>query len=115
MTLAWRAGAAYLLARRGEPAVEADMRRYEPYFAGDTDGVHFQVCVDGTYVQAYVGRQVLARSFGLAADATDWVAVYQANRSHIDECVARRVKRDGFDTVILRLDELAASARPCSG
>lgn len=44
-------------------------------------------------------------------DATDWIAVYWRHRSLIDECVARRVRQHGFDTVILRLDELSEGAR----
>lgn len=106
----WRAKSSGHGARGGEPVVEADMVRYEPYFADDTDGVHFQVCVDGTYVYAHAGRQVLARSFGIVAHDADWIAVYWKHRSVIDACVVRRVRRDGFETVILRLDELAASA-----
>ena len=97
-------------ARCGQHAVAADLARYVPYVADDSDGVHFQVCVDATYVNAHAGWQMLARSFGIVARDCDWIAVYWKHRSVIDACVVRRVRQDGFWTVILRLDELAARA-----
>lgn len=62
------------------------------------------MCEDATYVNAHAGWQVLARSFGIVAQDCDWIAVYWNHRSVIDACVVRRVRQDGFWTVILRLD-----------
>jgi len=86
------------------------LKRYEPYYGEDTDGVHFEVCVEGCYVQAYVSRQVLARRCGLDVEARSCLSLYVAHKDELDAAVARRVKAAGPETVILRIDELIAGA-----
>lgn len=88
------------------------MERYEPYYADDTDGVHFQVCVDGCYVQAHVGRTVLARRYGVVIDTPGCVAAYLAHKTELDEAVVRRVRLEGPETVVLQLAELVDAAGP---
>lgn len=82
------------------------MDRYEPYYAEDTDGVHFQVLVGGTHVQAYVSRLLLTRCCGTCVAPAACVAVYLENRRSIDAAVERRVMRDGPETVVLKFLEL---------
>jgi hypothetical protein len=82
------------------------MGQDDPYFAQDTDGVHFQVCVDGADVWAYVERDALARRYSAPMNTLDWVAVYRAHREEIDACVARRVRLAGAEIIILRLRDL---------
>jgi len=83
------------------------MQRYDPYFAQDTDGVHFAVDVDGRLVQAYIGRRVLAQTCGVDEPGLPCVAAYQAHRDAIDEAVRRRVRTRGPETVLLLAEELA--------
>ncbi len=82
----------------------------EPYFASDTRGVHFQVCIDGVAVWAHIAQSVLAWRYGQPARAGDWVAVYKAHRDEIDACVARRVRQEGPDLVIVHLHDLLGGA-----
>lgn len=82
------------------------MHRKDPYYADDTSGVHFEVCVDGLPVQAYVAGAVLARAFGPTMPGSDWVAAYLANQAPIDAAVVRRVRVEGRDTILLRLIDL---------
>lgn len=82
------------------------MEPFEPYFAEDTQGVHFGVWVDGRYVLAHVGRHVLAARFGVTAEGQSWVAVYLAHQSAIDSVVTAQVRANGPETVILSLQDL---------
>ncbi|MBL8343845.1 MAG: DUF1488 family protein [Rubrivivax sp.] len=83
------------------------MQRYEPYYAEDTNGVHFEVCVDGLPVQAYVAGAVLAGAYGPMAPGSECVSAYLAHRTLIDAVVVRRVHAEGRDTILLRLVDLA--------
>jgi hypothetical protein len=80
--------------------------RYPPYYADDTDGVHFEVESDGTYVQAHLGRTVMIVHYQLKPEFRDWVSVYHAHKEELDACVSRRVRKEGRDTVILLLNDL---------
>ena len=86
------------------------MMEFEPYFADDTDGVHFQVCVDGIDVLAHVGRQVLARRYGADLQKCDCVALFVAHRAELMSAAVRHVRAQGPETVILRLAELMNAA-----
>ncbi|MBK6600599.1 MAG: DUF1488 family protein [Betaproteobacteria bacterium] len=81
------------------------MDSFEPYFADDTQGVHFGVRVDGQLILAHVGRRVMAERFGVSADGHGWVAVYLAHRHEIDSVVTANVRANGPDTAILRLQD----------
>lgn len=84
------------------------MQRHRPYFAKDTDGVHFQVAVDGAPVWAHVGRDVLIRRYGTPSAAQpDWVALYLDHQKELDACVSRLAGRDAGDIVIVRFTDLA--------
>ena len=83
------------------------MERNEPYYADDTHGVHFEVCVGGQPVQAYVAGAVLAGAYGPLVAGSDCVSAYRANRAAIDAVVARRVCTEGRDMILLRLTDLA--------
>lgn len=88
------------------------MKRYPPYYAEDTDGVHFEVQFEGTYVQGHLSRTMMAVHFRLDPNFRDWAAVYLAHKDEVDACVLRRILKDGRDTVILRLRDLSPAARP---
>lgn len=90
---------------RAEATVTA-MQPNEPYYADDTNGVHFEVCVDGLPVHAYVAAAVLARVYGPVAPGSDCVSAYLSNRDPIDAVVVRRVRSEGRDTILLRLTDL---------
>ena len=82
------------------------MDSFEPYFADDTQGVHFGVRVDGQLILAHVGRRVLAERFGVSADGHGWVTVYLAHQQVIDSVVTAQAKANGPETVVLRLQDL---------
>jgi hypothetical protein len=82
------------------------MDQFEPYFADDTQGVHFGVSVDGQLVLAHIGRRILSGRFNAAADGHGWVAVYVAHRAEIDRVVTAIARANGPETVILRLQDL---------
>lgn len=82
------------------------MKRYAPYYADDTDGVHFEVKFEGSYIQAHLSRSVMAVHYRLDPNFRDWVAVYLAHKDELDGCVVRRILRGGRDTIILRLSDL---------
>lgn len=83
------------------------MQRTEPYYAEDTNGVHFEVRVGGLPVQAYVAATVLAAAFGPMAPGSDCVCAYLAHRDLIDAVVVRRVHAEGRETILLRAADLA--------
>jgi hypothetical protein len=89
---------------------DVDVPRNDPYYARDTDGVHFTVCVDGQAIWAHVARELLSRQFGLPTDNQDWVAVYRAHRQELDECVVRRIRLSGPEIVIIQLDDFVAGS-----
>lgn len=82
------------------------MERYDPYYAQDTDGVHFAVDVDGRLVQGYISRPVLAQTCGVDEPGLPCVAAYQTHRDAIDEAVRRRVRTRGPETVLVLAEEL---------
>jgi hypothetical protein len=82
----------------------------EPYFASDTRGVHFQVRIDGVAVWAHIAQSVLAWHYGPPPHTDDWVGVYKAHRDEIDACVARRVRQEGPELVIVHLQDLLRDA-----
>jgi hypothetical protein len=86
-----------------------DMDAYEPHFVADTDGVHFLVRVDDQFVQSYVGRAVLSEVYGLCAPGSDRVAAYLRHSGVIDAAVARRVHKEGRETVLVQASELGAA------
>ena len=86
------------------------MNRLDPYYADDTHGVLFDVCVDGALIHAHVGCAVLSRCYGVPIRDTDWVAVYRAHQEEINEAVAAHVRTHGPETVILGVEELRLQA-----
>lgn len=82
------------------------MDRYDPYYAQDTDGVHFAVDVDGQFVQAYISRSVLGLAYGATAPGQDCLDAYVAHCGVIDAAVRRRVRLCGPETVIVQPEEL---------
>lgn len=91
------------------------MDAYEPHFVADTDGVHFLVCVDDQFVQSYVGRAVLSEVYGLCAPGRDCVAAYLRHSGVIDAAVARRVRKEGRETVLVQASELGAAVTAKGG
>ena len=87
------------------------MERYEPYYADDTQGVHFEVGVDGTYVQAHVSKQVMTLRYGLPVGFREWVDAYRAHKEEINACVVRTAKSYGRTIVILQLKDLERWSR----
>ena len=85
------------------------MLRFRPYFSDDTDGVHFEVCVDGQWVLAHVGRQVLARHYGVRVEASNCLTVFQDHCADIVETAAQHATLKGRQTVILQLTDFAAA------
>jgi hypothetical protein len=83
--------------------------RYPPYYAEDTDGVHFEVEFEGSYFQAHLGRTVMIVHFQLDPSFRDWVSVYWAHKDELEACVVRRIRQIGRDTIILRLADLKAA------
>jgi hypothetical protein len=84
------------------------MDRYDPYYAQDTDGVHFQVNVDGVFVQAYVSRTILHIAYGSSEPRAQCLATYLEHREDIDSAVRRRVHAIGPETVLVRQHEIGA-------
>lgn len=82
------------------------MERYEPYYADDTQGVHFEVSVDGAYVQAHVSKHVMTARYRLPAGFRGWVDAYRAHKEEINACVLRTAKAYGRTIVILQLKDL---------
>ena len=80
---------------------------FEPYYADDTDGVQFQVCLHGAHVSAYVACKLLASCYG---PADDCLAMFHQHREEIDSAALRRVKVEGPETVILRAKDLSRAA-----
>lgn len=82
------------------------MPRYEPYFSEETNGVQFEVGVNGNYVDAHVSQTLMAAYFGVTSDLRDWVSVYLAHRAELDACVRRRVQDHGRRIIIVRFRDL---------
>lgn len=85
------------------------MDRYEPYFAADTDGVHFQVCANGQFVQAFIARTVLGQVDRAVSPGRGCVDAYLSHRAVIDAAVLRRVSVHGPETVLVKAIELSAA------
>lgn len=88
------------------------MPRYAPYYADDTRGVHFEVLVNGQYVQAYIAQAVLSATYGIGTTGTECVNAYIAHQSAINQVVIRRVQVYGRETVLVQPDELTPSGEP---
>lgn len=84
------------------------MDRYDPYFSQDTDGVHFQVCADGQFVQAYVGRAALSKVCGAVRPGPDCLSAYVRHRAEIEAAVVRRVRLEGPETVLVQAADFAS-------
>lgn len=82
------------------------MDRYDPYYAQDTDGVHFAVDVDGQFVQAYISRRVLGLVYGATAPEQGCLDAYLAHCGVIDAAVRRRVRMRGPETVLVQIEDL---------
>ena len=80
---------------------------FTPYFALDTDGVHFEVCVDGKWSLAHVGRPVLERRYGLTIAPSACLAVFHQHIIDIVEAAEQRIKFRGAETVILQVHDLS--------
>ena len=91
------------------------MDAYEPTFVADTDGVHSLVCVDGQFVQSYVGRAVLSQVYGICAPGSECIAAYLRHRGAIDAAVVRRVHKAGRETVLVQATELGAAVSANGG
>lgn len=89
------------------------MDRYDPYYAQDTDGVHFQVNVYGVFVQAYVSRTILHIAYGSSEPRAQCLATYLKHREDVDAAVRRRVHAFGPETVLVRQHEIGAAADKC--
>lgn len=88
------------------------MPRYDPYYADDTCGVHFEVLVDGHYVQAYVAQSVLSATYGIGTTGAECVTAYLTHRIAINQVVVSRVRVSGPETVLVQAGELKPSGRP---
>lgn len=77
-----------------------------PYYAVDTDGVHFEVEIEGIWIQAYVSRRVLCLAYGPSESNEDCLALYLGHRADIDAAVRRRVQICGLESVLVRDHEL---------
>lgn len=84
------------------------MNRFDPYYAEDTDGVHFEVEVEGQWVLAYVGRKILHQAYGPIESKAQCLATYLEHRARIEAAARRRVLADGQETVLLRRQEIIA-------
>lgn len=84
------------------------MDRYDPYYAQDTDGVHFQVNVYGVFVQAYVSRTILHIAYGSSEPRAQCLATYLEHCEDIVRAVRRRVHAFGPETVLVRRHEIGA-------
>ncbi len=81
--------------------------RFEPYYADDTDGVHFLVQVDGVDIWAHVGCGLLQARYGRASRMEDCLRLFARHRAEIESAVACRVRQDGPEAVILRSKDLS--------
>lgn len=87
-------------------AERGGLRPCIPYYADDTEGVHFEVRVGNAYVQAYISHRALSQLCGLLAPGDDCVAAYVSNREAIDAAVNRRVRTKGPETVLVQVSEV---------
>jgi hypothetical protein len=83
--------------------------RFEPYYAEDTDGVHFLVEVDEVDIWAHIGCGLLEDRYGCASRPEDCLRVFARHRAEIESAVARRVRQDGPEAVIVRSGDLSSS------
>ena len=79
---------------------------FDPYYAEDTDGIHFEVCVDGVFVQAHAGADLLTSRFAARDRTLDVMALFMRHRADLERAVKRRVRAEGPETVILHLSDL---------
>ena len=81
----------------------------EPYYADDTQGVHFQVRVGEYIVQAHVSGRLLARTWGEPEQPGDWLSVWHAHRGVLEAAVVRRVHDRSRETVVLQARDLMSA------
>ena len=91
------------------------MTHYDPYYAEDTDGIHFEVCVAGVFVQAHAGAALLTECFAAADENPDVMAIFTRHRAELEQAVNRKVRAAGPETVVLRRIDLDASRWPMPG
>lgn len=82
------------------------VNRYDPYYAQDTEGIHFEVCVDGVFVQAHAGSALLMAQSAAGGAAPDLMTLFVSHRAELERAVRRRVRAKGPETVILRQIDL---------
>lgn len=99
-----------MLARRSSEQRRTLMKAYDPYYASDTDGVHFPVEVDGMLVQGYVSRRVLQFAYGVSLSSSHCLSAYLEHRVEIDSAVRRRVAIHGPESVLVRRSEIGSRA-----
>lgn len=99
-----------MLARRSKELLGTVMKAYDPYFAADTDGVHFLVEVDGLLVQGYVSRRVLQFAYGVSHSSSRCLSTYLEHRAEIDAAVRSRVAVHGPECVLVRRSEIGSKA-----
>lgn len=83
------------------------MQPHEPYYAEDTDGVHFMVDVDGHLVQAYLGRAVIEQVYGTVERCEACIDVYLAHQAVVDGAVVRHARAKGPETVLVKAFDLS--------
>lgn len=95
-----------MLARRSSERLGKLMNAYRPYYAADTDGVHFPVDCGGVLVQGYVSRSVLQLAYGVTLSSGRCLSTYLEHRAEIDAAVRRRVAVQGPESVLVRSSEI---------
>lgn len=78
----------------------------EPCYDDEAAGVLFEVCVQGRRAQGYISDALLTQLAGLADGAPAWVAAYRRHQARIDAAVAHRAPAEGWETVMLRPEDL---------
>ncbi len=86
------------------------MKAYEPYYASDTDGVHFPVECEGVLIQGYVSRSVLQLAYGVILSSSRCLSTYLEHQAEIDAAVRRRVAVQGPESVLVRRSEIGSSS-----
>lgn len=77
-----------------------------PYFSHDTDGVHFQVQVDGLWVRAHITRGDLVRVYGPCAGADECMLAFRLHEQFLRDAAIRRATAFGPETILLAYGEL---------
>jgi hypothetical protein len=84
------------------------MDHFEPYFAVDTEGVHFAVLVDDKHeVWAYAGSELLVALGSTSSTERECLRQFHLRREQMVAAVVRRVRREGLEVVILRASDFS--------